>query len=428
VDPHLMTTPFGRRPFSFGQMAAQALAKDMQQDAAVHKWRILRSLTIAKGRLGLADRALSVLDALLSFHPDTALTPGPELTVFPSNRELALRAKGAALRTLQSALGQLVEAGLVIRRDSPNGKRYARRGEGGSIAQAFGFDLSPLVARATEIEAIASEVEAEHRRIVLLRERITLHRRDIAKTIAAAIEAGAAEQGASGDWTGFVARHQALSGRLRRSEPLTDLEPLAADLHALHVEVVKCLEGFLETRKTACSACEAGADIQNSNPDLHESEPGFRGSWGRGVEPQGETSAQPSAQSATDGEAGEPRDAQSSKPQAFPLGMVLDACPDIADWSRTGIASWRDFVGAAQTVRSGLGISPSAWDEAKEAMGEIPAAIVVAAILQKGEEVRSAGGYLRSLTEKARAGQFSLGPILMALLRANMKGEKRKRA
>ncbi len=60
--------------------------------------------------------------------------------------------------------------------------------------------------------------------------------------------------------------------------------------------------------------------------------------------------------------------------------------------------------------------------------GEIPAAIVVAAILQKGEEVRSAGGYLRSLTEKARAGQLSLGPILMALLRANMKGENRKRA
>jgi replication initiation protein RepC len=404
-------------------MAAQALAKDMQQDAAAHKWRLLRSLTLAKGRLGLSDRALSVLDALLSFHPDTALTPGPELTVFPSNRELAIRAKGAALRTLQSALGQLVEAGLVIRRDSPNGKRYARRGEGGAIAVAFGFDLAPLVARATEIEAIAAEVEAEHRRIVLLREKITLHRRDIAKTIAAAIEAGA-----PGDWTGFVARHQALSGRLRRSEPLADLEPLAADLHALHVEVAKGLEGFLETRKTACNACEDGADIQNSNPDPQESEPSFRPSWGRGLEPQREKSAQPSAKSAKDGGAGEARDSKPSKPQAFPLGMVLDACPDILDWSRGGVASWRDFLSAAETVRSGLGISPSAWDEAREAMGEIPAAIVVAAILQKGEEVRSAGGYLRSLTEKARAGQFSLGPILMALLRANMKGEKRKRA
>lgn len=399
-------------------MAAQALANDLPDGAAVHKWRILRSLTLTKGRLGLTDRTLSVLDALLSFHPDTALTPGPELTVFPSNRELALRAKGTALRTLQSALGQLVEAGLVIRRDSPNGKRYARRGEGGQIAQVFGFDLAPLIARAAEIEAIASEVEAEHRRVVLLREKITLHRRDIAKTIAAAIE-----EGAQGDWTGFVARHQALSGRLRRIEPIAELEALAADLHKLHVEVAKSLEGFLETRKTACNACEGSADIQNSNPDSHESEPGFPGSWGRGPELQ----VQPSAQSSPEA-VGEGKDASPPKPQAFPLGMVLDACPDIADWSRTGVASWRDFVATAGTVRSGLGISPSAWEEAREAMGEIPAAIVVAAILQKGEAVKSPGGYLRSLTEKARAGQVSLGPILMALLRAKVGKGERKRA
>lgn len=399
-------------------MAAQALANDLTEDAAVHKWRILRSLTLAKAKLGLSDRALSVLDALLSFHPDTALTPGPELTVFPSNRELAIRAKGCALRTLQSALGQLVEAGLVIRRDSPNGKRYARRGEGGSIAQVFGFDLAPLIARAAEIEAIAAEVEAEHRRIVMLRERITLHRRDIAKTIAAAIE-----EGAPGDWTGFVSRHQTLSGRLRRIEPIADLEALAADLHQLHVEVAKSLEGFLETKNTACNACEDSADIQNSNTDAHESEPRFQGSWGRGLEPQ----ARPSAPPSTD-EAGEGRDAPPSRPQAFPLGMVLDACPDIADWSRTGVSNWRDFVATAGIVRSGLGISPSAWDDAKDTMGEIPAAIIVAAILQKGEAVKSPGGYLRSLTDKARAGQFSLGPILMALLRAKLGKGERKRA
>lgn len=397
-------------------MAAQALANDMPDGAAVHKWRILRSLTLAKGRLGLSDRALSVLDALLSFHPDTALTPGPELTVFPSNRELAIRAKGCALRTLQSALGQLVEAGLVIRRDSPNGKRYARRGQGGEIAQVFGFDLAPLIVRAAEIEAIAAEVEAEHRRVVILRERITLHRRDIAKTIAAAIE-----EGAEGDWTGFVSRHQALSGRLRRIEPLTDLEALAADLHQLHVEVAKSLEGFLETKKIACNACEHGADIQNSNTDSHESEPSFQRSWGRGVGPQARPSVPPSAE-------GELSDNPPSKPQAFPLGMVLDACPDIADWSRTGVSNWRDFVATAQTVRSGLGISPSAWDEARDAVGEIPAAIVIAAILQKGEAVKSPGGYLRSLTDKARAGQFSLGPILMALLRAKLGKGERKRA
>ena len=58
-------------------------------------------------------------------------------------------------------------------------------------------------------------------------------------------------------------------------------------------------------------------------------------------------------------------------------------------------------------------------------MGEIPAAIVVAAILQKGTAVTSAGGYLRELTRKAGEGQFSVGPMLMALISARKREKKR---
>src|SRR5271166_3082548 len=49
-------------------------------------------------------------------------------------------------------------------------------------------------------------------------------------------------------------------------------------------------------------------------------------------------------------------------------------------------------------------------------MGERQAATVVAAILQRGEAISSAGGYLRDLTRRAQAGQFALGPMLMALI------------
>ena len=58
-------------------------------------------------------------------------------------------------------------------------------------------------------------------------------------------------------------------------------------------------------------------------------------------------------------------------------------------------------------------------------MGEVQAAVVVAAILQRGAAIASAGGYLRGLTEKARAGQFSPGPMLMALI-GNRKRDKRR--
>jgi replication initiation protein RepC len=99
--------------------------------------------------------------------------------------------------------------------------------------------------------------------------------------------------------------------------------------------------------------------------------------------------------------------------RSYPLGMVLKACPDIADYAKGGVSSWRDFLAAAAVVRPMLGISPSAWEEARAVMRQAAAAVVVTCILQRGTAIRSAGGYLRELTRKAEAGQFSLGPMLM---------------
>ncbi|MFX7235402.1 replication initiation protein RepC [Acinetobacter baumannii] len=46
--------------------------------------------------------------------------------------------------------------------------------------------------------------------------------------------------------------------------------------------------------------------------------------------------------------------------------------------------------------------------------------MVVGCILQRGAAIRSAGGYLRGLTRKAEAGEFSLGPILMAQINSRL--------
>ena len=54
--------------------------------------------------------------------------------------------------------------------------------------------LAPLVVRAEEFEALAAEVEAEARALRLVRERITICRRDIAKMIATGIEEGVPTQ------------------------------------------------------------------------------------------------------------------------------------------------------------------------------------------------------------------------------------------
>src|ERR1019366_1487198 len=73
------TTPFGRRSLSLAMVANQASTRDFagkpgNLETVVHKWRLFRALTEAKTPLGVTDRALSVLHALLSFHQETALT------------------------------------------------------------------------------------------------------------------------------------------------------------------------------------------------------------------------------------------------------------------------------------------------------------------------------------------------------------------
>ena len=83
------------------------------------------------------------------------------------------------------------------------------------------------------------------------------------------------------------------------------------------------------------------------------------------------------------------------------------------------LSARRDMMGAAVVVRSMLGVSPSAYQSASETMGSENAATAIACILERGGHINSPGGYLRDLTRKAEKGEFSLGPMLMALLRAN---------
>ena len=70
MDPHLSTTPFGRRPLSLAMVASQVAAKARPLDATVHKWQVFRAICRRpRTALGISDRALAVLNALLTFHP-----------------------------------------------------------------------------------------------------------------------------------------------------------------------------------------------------------------------------------------------------------------------------------------------------------------------------------------------------------------------
>ena len=95
MEPYHPTTPFGRRTLTLAYVASQAVAKACPPEKAAHKWNVFRDICAAKNRLAVSDRALAVLSALLSFHQETVLT-GPDLIVYPSNRQLGVRANGMA--------------------------------------------------------------------------------------------------------------------------------------------------------------------------------------------------------------------------------------------------------------------------------------------------------------------------------------------
>ena len=189
--------------------------------------------------------------------------------MFPSNQQLALRAHGMAPATLRRHLAALVDCGLIIRRDSPNGKRFARKGQGGAIEMAFGFDLSPLVARAEEFEAWAEEVRAEERALRLVRERITLCRRDIAKMIATGIEEGVPRHdGRAGarDWPDVHGLYRGIVDRIPRTASRHELEPIAEELTLLAEEILSLLETHVKSTKTSANEFQIERHIQNSNP------------------------------------------------------------------------------------------------------------------------------------------------------------------
>jgi replication initiation protein RepC len=435
MEAEYVTTPFGRRPMTLAMLMAQRRAEHGKSIRSVDKWKIYRALCEAKPLLGVTDRALAVLNALLSFYPKNELSDDANLVVFPSNAQLSLRAHGMAEQTIRRHLAVLIAAGLLVRRDSPNGKRYARRSRAGDLNEAYGFSLAPLLARAEEIEHLAAQVAAERLHIQSLRERISLHRRDIAKLIETALA-----EAAEGPWETVYVAFRALIDGLSRSPTTMELEALLDKLSRLHDQIINQLETHIKAKNLSGNPYQNERHIQNSDSESFiESETGAKrreiplndAEFPRATSTIPETVASlettgltpPAAHSFGTGA----RKEASAELKSFPLDLILRACPDITAYGPAGtINNWRDLLAASIIVKSTLDISPGAYQEACRTMGTENAATVIACILQRAPHINSAGGYLRDLTRRTEKGEFAIGPMLMSLLRANTTTAARK--
>jgi replication initiation protein RepC len=178
-----------------------------------------------------------------------------------------------------------------------------------------------------------------------------------------------------------------LVARIPRSPTIADVASIIDELERRREEILNLLDTQSSSEFNSTNGAHIEQHIQNSKSEsLNELEP-------RSEKEQGE---KPSKR----------REPQTETLKAFPVG------------------GWRDLMSAAIVVRAMLGVSPSAYQEACETMGPENAAVAIACILERAGHINSAGGYLRDLTNRAARGEFSLGLMVMALLRLHGEVEK----
>lgn len=390
MESHFGLTPFGSQRMTHALMAAHQKTRKSTKDATVDKWQLYRWLCEGKSLIGISDRTLAVLSALLSFHPETNLNTRMPLIVFPSNKQLSLRAHGMADATLRRHLAVLVEAGLIARQDSPNGKRYARRSKSGELRIAFGFSLAPLLTRVSEFEAAAEQVKSERLALRELREQLTLLRRDVSKLLEYGIE-----ENLPGEWIELKASFRSIVDAIPRRAEQDELRQLIADLMEIHVSVDKLLKNNENSQKMSANASHIERQLNESKPDSI-SEYNFAEQ--------------------------EMNLLKNHKPlkqdRLITIGQILQTYPEVETYALKPIKNWQDLSEVTSRIRCFIGIDTKLYELALQSLGKLPTAIVICYLLQRYEHIRSTSGYLRILIKKAQAGAFSVKALILSAKQA----------
>lgn len=391
-----------------GRMNAFAQNVDRQeqpkQGRGVNRWALYKQLCVAKANFGLNDRCLAVLSSLLSFLPDDELHEKSGLVVFPSNRQLSLRAHGMPESTLRRHLASLIEAGIIARKDSPTRKRYAHKDREGGVELAFGFSFAPLLKRASEIAAIADKILADQKALKRLRDEVSVMRRDMAAAFADKAE----ERGELSECLeALFVRFRSIVDAIPRRASLDELSAIRANFEAIRGELAIALKTIEIVPEMSVSVAQTERQHNESLPEsLFESQNGEK------IDLNAPSAETPVSEKPEEGTSG-------NLTPSISLDQVLRSCPDIREYGTNGIGTWRELLDASRIVSGFLGISQSAYQEAICFMGPETASTAIAWILQKLSAINSPGGYLRSLTQKARGGTFSIRQLLFSGMRAS---------
>jgi replication initiation protein RepC len=423
-----MTQSGWRKPTP-GLLQAERFA-EVGEQLSIPKSQAIVAVKKVAAAIGLKSQDLLLLDTFGAVTQAQDWEEGRRPIVWASNHFL-MEQTGFSLATLRRHVRRLCEAGVISMKDSPNGKRWGRRDEDGVIIEAYGFDLAPLAARAEEFETLYAHLQAERSACASLRNAITVTRRMIRAKIGRALEAGL-----RGPWRDLEERFGGLlEGLPRRSERAEGLESYLFRIKAFLVSVEQAFEAAFDwpDRSDAERAGNAHLEVsksqymtptslENETHILTTNEPNpvksnrFETKHAAGVarERQGTDPVDRAEEVDLDiNWSTHGRNGGTKQGSDVDIPMLMASCPHFAEMARaTGgyLRDWNDVHRAAANLRPIVGISEDAWNVANRVLGPAVAAASIALILDKSTtgEVKSPGGYLRGLVERAQVGELHL--------------------
>ena len=399
---------------------------EVGEQLTIPKTRAIVATKKVAAIIGLKSQDLLLLDTFGAVTQSQDWEQGRRPIVWASNHFL-MQQTGFSLATLRRHVRRLCEVGVISMKDSPNGKRWGRRDVDGVIVEAYGFDLGPMAARAEEFEALYAHLQAERALCATLRNAITVTRRMIRAKIEKALEAGL-----RGPWTNLQGAFRELLESLpARSERAGGLESYLDRIRAFSASVETSFEMAFdwpaETDVTQASAVDDRLkETRNMIPTSLKNEAHILTT----KQPNSVTSNRFETKHAAGVVPKERKTERDERPEDIDLDiswsthgtkrssdidipLLMASCPHFAEMARSTqgfMRDWNDVHRAAAALRPMVGISEDAWSVANKVLGPAVAAASIALILDKSTngEVKSPGGYLRGLVERAQIGELHL--------------------
>lgn len=427
----------GKRRHTPRMIAAGAELRTQTAWEPATRGQAISALKRAAPALGFPDSVVNFVDYLAGCTKAQDWQEGARPIAFPTNATLQVDRQLGRSR-IKALIRAAAEWGLMQPKDSSTGHRYGRR-ENGELVEAYGFDLTPLLARRAEFEAAAAAHRERHREGRRLRARITATRYEVLVLAEAALTQGLA----GGDWPALADAARRLAELRGDSYDPAHLDPIAARLTSLR----DLVHGLVCDAVAPVHAPAVPGDVSESAPDsrsVEHVESGPQGSqkWPLytptthlesprdTVAPVGPTVGPDRPQAhrdggsrsrpiprATAGQGDTMKGESALRGYVMTPDHVLRIAPAFRDWLTTSRPGWNELMDAARSVGDELGVSRHAWGQACVVLGRVEAVTAVAVISARhaAGKIRSPGGYLRGMVERHRAGKLLLDRTMFGL-------------